>query len=447
MKIFKKIILTLVGLIAVIAVSLYLWMKIRADDSEKLLVYYETPALVKVDIDRILLRIGLNALGNPGVYWKQGEHGVKDEGRKLSDWHLPAHLYLFRLPKDTTTWYSYVKIKEKNRDKLLAVLLEKLKLDSSALIQHDQQWEIDASHTHRLIVKGNDTEVLLSLSLDSVNKSERIDVLWSLRSKLLQPVKNLSYYNEVDAAKADVFFYNSVNKDKVALDFKNGAIAIDMTLAPTLVALSSNPKARPLAEKNLFTFYCNGDIRPFLQSYRSILADYNIPVDTLMKYYGGYLDMQMKDGHVQQQDTVVTYTYDENFEPIPKMELQTQNVPNVAFVFKASPHLLSYLPERMFFKFNTYHQDDFIMITTEEAAVKQEFKLQEKPNALFFSYNSSSADNGLLDYIPFFAEMEGIQLEGRLDDKKRNHYVGNISMENKRIHALYQILNLRNKKF
>src|SRR5690606_41218286 len=106
------------------------------------------------------------------------------------------------------------------------------------------------------------------------------------------------------------------------------------------------------------------DLKPLFEKYRHTLSNYNIPIDTLKQYYGGYMDRQWKQGGVLQQDTVVAYEYIDSFELIPKREVREEAVPNLSLTLRMSPHLSAYLPQNIFYVSNQQRKHHLIALST-----------------------------------------------------------------------------------
>lgn len=438
MKLFKKLIFILVGLIALIAISLYLFLKVREQRSKNMLVHSESEYVMRVSVDKILSDIAWNAIMNPGYYLtKDTTSSTTRDSVKSSDLglHIPASIYLFALKDREATWYTMLAVDDEH--KLQTFIRQRVVGDSIAIEREGDNWWISGKEG-RISVYGDSKNVLVALSLEKTDKKQDMMELWNQRVDQMVPISTVSDF-KLDNSSADIQWQQRGVSTSGILSFNQGMIASELSLANSVLRLPSEAQARVLPTSNVLSVYCKADLRPLLTKYKDNLKRYNIPVDTLARYYGGYLDVQWRSEDVVQMDSVIAYDYDDNFNRIEKKELREESVPNLLFTFSASPHLTSYLPERLFYKFYKTMDGDQIGLSTD-AQVKNNYPYHRTDHALHISYQQNEAVQRYLGWIPLLDNIEQISISGR-GQGQANSFDGKVVLSERKIHALYQLLN------
>lgn len=437
MKVFKKILFVFLGLIAFAAISLYVFLKVREYRSERGLVHSESSLVIKISIDRILEDIVLNALINPSYYFSKDTSATSTDRNKIrSDIGIgiPANLYLFSLADNPNTLYTTLIVQD---DVKLHQFLERnLGNDTIKVKRKGHVWSFE-SNDHRISFIGDKEFAILSISLDKTSNAQQLDQLWTARTKM-KPVADLKEFL-FDNKDADIQWKSRRGNLNGELSMLNGRIISTFTLPNDVLKLPVNASARKLSVGNVVSFYCEGDLRPLFEKYREVLNQYNIPVDSLKQYYGGYFDFQWSDTDVIQQDSVIAYDYDENFNMIEKREIREESVPNISFNIKASPHLATFLPHKLFYKFYQHINDDKISLSTAPTSQDGSSIIESEGTPLGLTYNYSDAVIRHFGWLPKVERISEVKIEGRGGDVG-NTFRMDLIVVDKHIHALYQLL-------
>ncbi|WP_164122105.1 MULTISPECIES: hypothetical protein [Sphingobacterium] len=437
MKLLKKLILILVGLIALIAISLYLFLKVREQHSKQALVHSESEYVMRVSVDKILSDIARNAIKNPGYYLtKDTTSSTVPDRIKSSDLglHIPASIYLFTFKDKEGTWYTLLEVDD--HQKLQTFLRQRVVGDSIQIEQEGSNWWV-SSNDDRMSFYGDSKQVLVALSLEKTGKKQEIMELWNQRIDHMLPISTAEDFNLENSA-VDIQWQQRGVSTSGIMSFNQGMIALELSLANSVLRLPSEAQVRALPTSNVLNVYCQADLSPLLMKYKDNLKRYNIPVDTLMRYYGGYLDLQWRSEDVVQMDSVIAYDYDDNFNRIEKKELREESVPNLLFTFKASPHLKSYLPERLFYKFYKTMDGDQIGLSTD-AEAKNNYPYHRTNDALHISYQHNDAVQRYLGWVPQLDNIKQILISGR-GEGVSSSFAGQVLLKESKIHALYQLL-------
>lgn len=438
MKLFKKLIFILVGLIALIAISLYLFLKVREQRSKNALVHSESEYVLRVSVDKILSEIAWNAVMNPRHYLaKDTARRAAADSIRSSDLGLdiPASIYLFALKGSEGTWYTMLAID--NEQKLQAFINNRVVGDSIPIEREGDHWWISGKDD-RISFYGDSKNVLVALSLEKTAKKQDMMELWNQRVDQMVPISTVTDF-KLDKSSADIQWQQRGGSTSGTLLFSQGMITAELSLPNNILRLPSKAQVRELPASNVLNAYCQADLRPLLTKYKDNLQRYNIPVDTLARYYGGYLDLQWRSEDVVQMDSVIAYDYDDNFNRIEKKELREESVPNLLFTFKASPHLTSYLPERLFYKFYKTMEGDQMGLSTD-AQAKNNYPYHPTGHAFHISYQQNAAVQRYLGWIPLLDKIDQILISGQ-GQGQVNNFDGKVLLKERNIHALYQLLN------
>lgn len=439
MNLVKKLSFIGLGLVALIATGFYLFLKVRESQSKEGLVHRQSEYVIKVAVDHILMNIAWNALQNPGYYSK------KDTTRRASSsyWErtelgvqVPASVYLFSLDDDQATWYTLLQIDDKQ--KLQRFIMRYSDGDSSQIERHADTWWVSHKN-NRISFLGDSKKVLIAFSLNKNPKREKMATIWARRDKHMVAIGTLGDFNFA-GTDADIQWQKRNAEYAGNVSFASGHILSEVLFSNQLLKLPEQAKVRQLPESNVLNIHCQADIRAILEKYRKDLQRYNIPVDTLTQFYGGYMDVQWRKKDVLQTDSIITYDYDEDFNSIEKKELREEAVPNLVFTFKASPHLGDYLPQKMFYKFYKTITDDQIGLSTD-LQLKNAYSYTISDTPIFVSYQRDTTVIRHLSWLPRIQDIKGIQIKGKAQGKMKNIIHAKIQLEKDDIHALYQILN------
>lgn len=437
MKLLKKIVFIVIGLIALIAIGLYSFLMVRESRSKNSLVHRESEYVMKIAVDNILTDIAWNAILNPGYYsGTDSTQRVKDGLGKRTDWgvSIPASVYLFSLKSDTNVWYAWLTVEDQSKLHLFANDL--LGKESADIEEENALWWI-RGNDDKVVLLGDSKNVLVALSTDKTDKKEQMLRIWTEQATAMTAINTLTDFKFENSN--DVQWMQRGKKVVGSLSFAKGVIRGDLSVSNSLLRLPKEAKVRELPASNVLNIYCQADIRPLLEKYRASLLRYNVPVDTLNNYYGGYLDLQWRTGEVLQTDSIIAYDYDENFNPIEKAELREEQVPNIVFTCIASPHLAGYLPEKMFYKFNKVIQGNQISLSTA-SNVKNEYAYLSSDRAFLFSYVRHDDAKRYLGWIPQLDKIEKMEISGR-GTGSSNRFDMEVELNEKSIHALYQFFN------
>lgn len=434
MRKFIRVLTVIMGILLLVLLAGYAWLWIRQSNSGKQLVHPNSEAIVRVSVDKIMTGLLRNALANPREYWDTAKDTVETTQIWEAGVAIPANLYLFSLPEDTSSGYAVLHIKDKA--KFQTYLNQRM----DAVIEHTEDFLWFAlTENGKFAVIGNDDHAVVSYSLRSGDRTPRLRELLSSLDELVS-IESL-HLSELSESRSSVTYWNSKNKNVCHLDFSAGKIDVKGSFSSELWRLSEVPLSRTMPSDNILTVWLDADVREALLYHRDFLSRYNVPVDSIQPYIGNYWEVQLREDSILQEDTIVTYDYNDNFELIEKKHVRSESVPRLSLSLKASPHLLSYLPERAFYRFNKFIDDDLVTLSTEQENIANRSSDRERPDSYCFYlfYRKGDGKHLIQDRIPSLGMLERMEMRGTRQNLHSLTYEGEILFEKKHIHPLKQI--------
>jgi len=435
MKTVKKILLVLVGLIAIVAIGLAVYLQVRKYNAKHELIHAKSTAVIKVSIDDIIFDVLKNELVNTDFFKKKTP---SDTSKKKQDLDIglvvPAFMYFFCTEENYTDLYTYQRLDD--QDKFIGLLLDQLGLDSTAVQREQDYWSISAK-SEKLNIIGNSTNVLIGISTTSYGKMDALKQMWDGRADNMQKVESVGLL-QADDNSANIVLINLLNKDSFALTFENGLIKSTAKIYSHTVQANTSNLVRKMADDDILSAYLNLDIGPLLSKYSIFLNNNAALKDVLSNSFAGYADIQWKKAEVIQQDTVITYDYDENFEQVEKKELREESVPLLVATFKGTSALHDFFPDKMFYKVSKSEQNGYVVLSTS-AEMIQPIELVQSSNFMELNYRFDDAISSYVSRVPKMDKIKSIQVVGKAVDKELTQFEVVIQMFDRDLHPITQL--------
>ena len=99
--------------------------------------------------------------------------------------------------------------------------------------------------------------------------------------------------------------------------------------------------------------------------------------------HSSYFDLQVQDDYIVQKDSAITYSYDDDFNPIEEILVQEVSVPNVTYSWRYDKLLEASLPDTMFYQVHKKQIGQYLINTTFNS-FPQQVSSQETKHPLFF---------------------------------------------------------------
>ena len=436
MKWIKKTFIILTGLIAVLAISLFIYKEIRASKAKDILIPSNTEALIQINVDGLVSELMGNAISNPNSYFfgKRDSSGVKKPKAWETGLAIPSTLFLFSDKEASDLYYTVQRISDVRRFKRFLKSNMQIDLD---LVSTAVEGGFSYFQKKNFALLMNDQRIVFSIGRDSTDQAPKLRAL--LQDSQSTWVNALNWSKEHSEDRKGDILWSNADKNWFTFDFLNGSVHVDGLLKSDKWRLSEAPKQLKPLPNAVVSAYLDADLSEWIKAQDSLLHRLNVPVDSIYHYYGGYVDLQWLAQDVKQQESIVSYEYDDNFEMKEVVQLQEIDAPNLLLRLKASPHLLGYLPEKLFYKFNKSNQADLIsLFTGKEIATDASF---DKAKLVFnLNYSKAPSVSRHFSWLPFFDRWQKVKLEGRARDQQTMQLHGYLILPKEKIHALYQLL-------
>lgn len=431
MRWIKKILFTFLGLIAFTAISFFAIKQYRASKAAQTKIPENAYAVLRVNLDNILLTIFQNSIANYFEYSKPKE----SDGSKL--WNIgvnvPGLLYFFSLSDTSTCFYSVLEITDK---KMFQFFLEKELNLSQESISPDELAGSVHFFNKQLSIFLNDSRAILTFgsksplgTIKELLNSDRQN--WKYASVLEKDVKALE--------KGDLIYVDTM-KNWCNINFMSGAILFSGRVSSDHFRFPSNALQQEISKDDILNLQLNTNLSTLLANRQTYLKKLNLSVDSLSIHIDDYIGVRWKNDMLLEQDSVVTYDYDENFNPIEVISLQETEVPDLSIYIKASPQLSAYLPEYFFYNFTKSYAQGILSLTTDRDP-KPAAHLSPSRHVLSFSYIKTPISTQYLSWIPKIESISQATLKGQALSDKELLFSGELRFVNTKMYALYQIFS------
>lgn len=419
-------------MILFIAAGSYAVIFYRQAKADKIRVPSSTSSVVKLDVDRMFWEISRNIVFNYSSYFKQSDR--QDSPVSLKLWEtgiqIPSTCYFYALG-DSRQYYSHFKIRDRAllNDFLVAGL--GLQRDSSAVL------ETYIGPNLRAVL--NDDEIVIGVGGKNVNDDFKHIVEGDRASWL--SITEIGF--ALDLAKNSDLAYLDRKGNWLGVDFKPGEAILAGRMKSSYLNLPSQSRGSEGANSDILYMHLNTDLKRFLPKLQQRIGNLGLPLDRLDSYLGNYIEIRLGGNQVVQTDTIISYDYDENFDMIESETRQETIVPELNVRMKASPHLLAHLPEKMFYKFHKGSQNGLVELST--STDRQSFhQLDSSDVAFSLAYHKPDSVLKLPVSLPnYLKNMSSVQAKGTRVASSEMKISGLLKLENKRLHAFYQVLSYR----
>lgn len=419
---------------------------------------YQTPiptkasAVVRIGVDALLVKLAWNALWN-GDYYRDEQGKPVEFDRDTwsqSGMVIPANLFLYQLissAHDATAgvYFGSVPLTDS------AEFSKWLGGQPTLLVEQDTLGTF--AHSEYILAGYDADRVFFALSPQKITPAlplirEKIHALmtspeWTAVGKgPFQDIRKLSGHIAM------------TGEYRTAIEFKNGRVLFSVVhaLENPSVAEAGRPQ---FPDSNTASLWIAG-VPSFLAGKLFEIGPYTWHGDSLLKYDNGNLMMEWK-GTVIQQDTVISYDYDDDFVMQERKELIEQSVPEIYLSMAASEGLLDYLrtqgivdPQGLSREaMPLYHvgisaiDGDFLQLHTADHYSDIPKQRPATDDALYLRVNFGRMDSTSISsvFTPYIQLFDYLEASGQRTDEKKVTTHGVLRMRNTRINGLMQLVN------
>lgn len=356
----KKVAVFLLAILLLLIMSfvgLFYWRKHQAQQQY---VYRASTAILAIGIDDYVVDNLYDLLKSSGTTTA----GTPDDSLKAKDLffksglNIPSRLFLFSIADHPNQLYGRLSID--NYEKALAFFQkhfnDKLTLaeqaDGPAVLQFN-------AHSVALFTKKEFVFVLSQAS------NPTTDVLQKMLTdkEAFVTVKSLANLHP-DLFQAHAAFSDLKQDFALAAFVKKNQLHITGEWALKTPLKTSLQHRQMDSTENVLSFWNNLPLAeiPFFSTF---LTSYTgLDQASLADHYADYIDVEVRDQQTQQTDTIVTYSYDDDFNATEEREVRQLHVPQITQVWANEKGISSFLPDRMFYNFYQKQEQGFVINAT-----------------------------------------------------------------------------------
>lgn len=429
----KKTLIYLFAAVLLLVIAVWAYFHYRHLQSKKLHVPAIADALWIVRSDQLFKKISGNALANPSYYWRLRQSVAKDTvaTRDNAGMDMPANLYGYHLPTfKPSTFFVHARVEDSTA--FLHFASRKLGIRPLYVVSN-RTMAMSADSVVSMVLEKH--QVIIGISPE---KERLMTVLTELLSNdNTIPVTEHPLYQKLAAHQEDIVYAN--DEDYMGINFENGAIHANGAFQTQLLHGAKHTRTRHFEENSIASLQLQADMDSLIRRHKVFLAKYGIPADTLTRYFGGYLDAEWKANWLEQQDTVITYGHDNNFERTEQQEIRNKKVPEFYVRMKASPHLANYIPKQVVYQLHFSKTADTLMYGTGTDFSSATLE-EETPYFLRFQANPLQQQKMGVSTPSFLRAFN--RIEGKAEQLEDNRIEVEITLANHlhNIHSLVQCL-------
>lgn len=456
----KRLLSVAIGtILLIVAVCWGYWMY-RQYQANQTPIPRDATSVIRIHVDGLIRDIAWNAL------WNRTDEQETTEQRstvfQLKQWkqlgiQIPASLYIYqvdhaRSKASPDVYFGSVVVDDSAA--FTTWLHEKLGMKISHGAKHAM-----ASSGHALVV------IQSERALFALSPTELQADLTSLADLLVTGLPQHSDHVPVSESAFHEIVHDSGQisgrgTSQFSIDFKKGRVAVNSWhhVADVPGRLENTPH---FADSNTASLWAQGVFTTFLAGKSFNLGDHVLHGDSLLAHGNGPLAMEWKDT-VTQQDTVVNFEYDDNFELVETQEFVDKSVPEIYFSIRADTGLTDYLRAQGILDTpgNTIDRDvlplfrlgvstlpsGYVQFHTASAPLVPP-TLSDRPPALLYllvDFNKLQLPDVPTDFVPYLQAMDRFELSGLPISANEVSVRGTLRMKDPRVHSFVQLLRLLN---
>lgn len=297
-------------------------------------------AVVKIDLHSIKETLVLDALSSPKFYYDNisfsGSKNEKDStlNKGINFSPYAAVLYTFKDVKNTvfttfpinnfTDFNAYIKVYVQ---------------DKNSVIQKTNGYQHSVLEKSKVCIAWNSKNLVIAATPEKINITKISAVFTDvLVDENLIINKNNSLIQKLKSAKEHIVYVKG--ESAIGLNFEDGKLMASGQLEVDKSSVFSKEiivNSIPGASLQMYLDYNFTDEnhkKDFISTFKnsSFLQKSNLQIDSIAKYSNGFFSLAVS-GKTKQQNTIITYDYDENFNKVEKKTVQEKEAPKMYINF------------------------------------------------------------------------------------------------------------------
>lgn len=313
-------------------ISVYGYLQFREYRSYQNKIHKEAGLIFKFNLDGIFRSMSADFFSDPVYYLKES----KKEGSGARGISLPANIFVYTLrSKSAGTYFCTLPVADSATLRSYLSRVFKIK-------------NFESARTGTMT--GTSADQKLSVVYDANN----LAIAYSFKKESVTAVLNdlLEQKNMMDPAAPEMV---ALKKTKGHLswnfrdfsgnlNFRDGQVLADGTFPLSELEIPEQTGYRnSFAKDASLKIWLNAGLSTALAHQDFNFKRFSLQSDSLLKSYAGYISLELGK-NVTQQESVVTYEYNDDFEKVAQTKLKATAVPHLKLSFSGDPgHALNYL--------------------------------------------------------------------------------------------------------
>lgn len=393
----KKIILRAAIFISVLLLIFQGILMYRDYVSYHNVIHEHADKIIKIRVDAIGKSMLYDALLHPVYYYnhlKQDKDSIDDE-KPDKGYGFPANIFVYTIKdKKASTLFSSFKISNAENFKFYLIA------EGFSGFENVDNFQTASKNDKKLNVAFNDKRCVV---VYTPSKEEVRDIVADLllEGKYLSKTQDL--YKKLKHASADISYISG--RDDISINFKDGKAEVSGNLElPSDVEVLKEIVLTEFSPESSLSFYLNINTSRHFDPI--IIEAVTISPDSINRYYKGAMSLELA-GKTPQQDSIVSYEYNDNFEKVEVKTAITKEVPEINLMVSAkSKELLNYLVKASIIKNGKLNYELFPLY---------QFKVDTTANKFQLSTNASKIiDSAQISYNDVFGlEIDFVKLKAQ----------------------------------
>ena len=432
--------------IVVLLLILVGFLMYRNVESYKNVIHKDADAIVKIRVDAIGRAIAWDALKKPSYYYQKQKDNdsIDDEDTLGKGFEIPANIFLYTLKgKSATTMFTSFKISDGNDFR--EFLKSNLKVEDSYKINtiqvaKNKDGKVMVAYTDKqcVVVYNPKKESVDSVFEDILIKDNTLKSDDKLLSKVKDATSHLSYVS---------------SDDLVSIHFMKGKANIEGYISMSEdITFPSQSLYPEFSEESSLKFYMNAISSKKNETIK--FNDFEIETDSINNHYKGNFSMEIANATTQ-NDTVVTYEYNDDFEKVETRVASEKQVPEITFLISADiKRMLQYLRNVSIVENNMLNRELFplyqVKIDSTSIGLRGSTNLNKPINmqtvshddvfGLDINFEKLRRQNHFPILNPYFEKLLILSVKGIKDSSKKTTIDGQLELKNEEILAISQLL-------
>ncbi|EDM34854.1 hypothetical protein PBAL39_03120 [Pedobacter sp. BAL39] len=369
---------------------LYGYLEWRQHRSYHNRIHEKAALIFRLNLDNVLKTMAADFFSNPSDYLGSG-CGPATKSGAGNGLHVPANAFIYNVSGRSASTY-FCSLPVADIDALKSYLTKVLHFQITAVPGAEARF-MASSKDNKFKVLFNENDIAISYSLSRANV---VDILEDLILHRKMLTGNSALLSPLKSSKAHVSWSGPGTSGK--LQFSDGAITAEGSIPISGLGITAKPNVRSdFPDNAVLRGWFSGDLHKLLGNRHINWQGNKINTDSLLCHYGNYMDFYV-GGMVSQQENIISYEYDENFEKVAKTVVKDVAVPEISIsIDGAAPGMSRYLSAtgiindntqlnaRLFPLFKVFFDDSDPGMMTMNTFQRKIPKAVRRPNPYFLS--------------------------------------------------------------